>query len=141
MEQIENYKTKCLKGLPKQIMSIIIYSVKNAINNLCKKDSKRLTSLIEGTPCLNKGSNEINKCYTKFIDGILGAKNSVDSKKIPYNVCEYHKIFECGSVRLKKVNGCTDSHINTGIEFIRSLFGNAIDLISGEYTEGKYGIF
>ncbi len=141
MQQLENYKTQCLRGLPKQIMSVIIYSIKNAINNLCKKDSKRLTNLIESAPCMNKGSNEINQCYTKYIDGVLGAKNSADNKKIAHNVCEYHKIFPCIEKRMKNVNGCNENQIKTINDFIRSLFGNSIDLTSGEYTEGMYKLF
>ena len=73
-----------MKDLSKQVTGVLIYAVKSTINQLCKKDSKRLTELISSTPCINKANNEINKCYTRLIDSILGAKNAVDKKKIPH---------------------------------------------------------
>ena len=83
--QLENYKNKCLKDLPKQVTGVIVYSVKNAITQFCKRDSKRLTEVIDAAPCMNKGSSDLNKCYTKYIDGVLGAKQAADKKKIPMN--------------------------------------------------------
>lgn len=35
------------------------------------------------------------------------------------------------------VKGCTNTRIDTSLNFVRSLFGNVIDLICSEYTEGS----
>lgn len=75
-----------MKGLTKQVTSILIYSLKNAISQYCKKDSKKLSDLMLSTKCINTANPEINKCYTTLIDGILGIKHAEDNKKIPF-VC------------------------------------------------------
>ena len=85
---MEKYKTKCFKDLSKQVFGVLIYAVKNAIKQYCKKDSQKLTELLEAVPCINKNDPIVTKCYTNMIDGILGAKNAVDNKKIPH-LCWY----------------------------------------------------
>jgi hypothetical protein len=52
IEEVERYKTKCMKNLPKQIIGVLLFSFKNAIKQFCKKDSKRLTILIASTRAL-----------------------------------------------------------------------------------------
>ncbi|CAG2103781.1 unnamed protein product [Medioppia subpectinata] len=135
--QIESYKNKCLKDLGKQVTGVIVYSVKNSVSQLCKRDSKRLNELISAAPCMNRGSNEINKCYTRYIDGVMGAKHAVDKKKIPHNCCEYFRIFACSETRMRKVKGCNEQQVDVTLDWIRSLFGNVIDLICSDYTEGS----
>lgn len=137
MKEIDQYKSKCMKGLPKQVTSILVYSIKNSIGQLCKKDSKKLTELISSTKCINRANPEINKCYTKLIDGILGTKHANDSKKIPHICCEYFKIFPCIATRSKRISTCTENHITTATDFVRSILGNVIDLLCGDYTEGS----
>jgi hypothetical protein len=107
IKEIERYKTKCMKNLPKQLAGILVFSLKNTINQLCKKDSKRLTNLIASTPCINTANPEINKCYSSLIDKILGAQNANDTRKIPHLCCEYYKF-----------------HIENASDFIRSILGN-----------------
>jgi hypothetical protein len=124
IKEVERYKTKCMKNLVKQMTGILIFSLKNAINQLCKKDSKRLTNLIASTPCINKANSEINKCYSNLIDKILGAQNANDTRKIPHACCEYYKFFPCMATRTKRISACTEIHISTVIDFMRSLSGN-----------------
>jgi len=74
-----------MDNLPKQVASVLIYTVENVLNQLCKRDSKRRKELFAAAPCGNKASNEFNKCYQTFIDSMLGTKNAKDEKlKIPY---------------------------------------------------------
>jgi hypothetical protein len=124
IKEIERYKTKCMKNLPKQLAGILVFSLKNTINQLCKKDSKRLTNLIASTPCINTANPEINKCYSSLIDKILGAQNANDTRKIPHLCCEYYKFFPCLATRTKRINICTEFHIENASDFIRSILGN-----------------
>lgn len=84
VKQLESYKAKCLKDLSKQVFGVLIYGVKNAIKQYCKKESQKATDLLQAVPCVTKNDPIITKCYTDMIDGILGAKNAPDNKKIPY---------------------------------------------------------
>lgn len=38
---------------------------------------------------------------------------------------------------LRKVDGCDEKQSEIGQDFIRSLFGNVIDMICQDYTEGS----
>jgi hypothetical protein len=121
--EVERYKTKCMKDLPKQTTGILLFSFKNAIKQFCNKDSKKLTILIASSPCINKANPQINICYTTLIDKILGAQNANDTKKIPHTCCEYYKFFSCIETRTERIIGCTEAHITITIDFIRSLTG------------------
>ncbi|CAG2172557.1 unnamed protein product [Oppiella nova] len=129
---------KCSKlGLTKQVASILIYSLKNSIAQLCSKESKKLDELIASTKCINTATPEINRCYTNLIDGMLGTLNAPDNKKIPHVCCEYYRIFPCISTKTKRIPVCTEQHVETALNFVKSMLGNAIDLICSDYTEGS----
>ena len=54
------------------------------MRKICAKNSRRLEELIEFTPCANKYTNEITKCYYGYIDALMGIKDIADDKqKIP----------------------------------------------------------
>lgn len=92
ISQLEKYKTYCLINMPKQVSSVLIYALKNVlVKQICKRDSKLLSQAIAATPCINQANGEITKCYTKFIDSVLGAKNAVETKRIPH-LCWYYII-------------------------------------------------
>ncbi len=91
MGSAENYAKQCLKGFPKQINSVLIYTVKNLANQICKKGSKKLPKLLLAANCINTASNELKKCVVNFIDKTLGIKHADDSRKIPH-VCWSEKI-------------------------------------------------
>ena len=84
VKELEGYKAKCFKDLAKQTFGVVIYAVKNALRQYCKKDSQKLTDLMAAIPCLKKNDPIVTKCYSNFIDGVLGAKNAPDNKKIPH---------------------------------------------------------
>ncbi len=88
IKQIENYKTRCMKNLPKQMTSIIVYTTKSMINTLCRsrnyQKNKRLRRLLSGAPCANKAHREYDKCQKRYIDKLQGIVRAEDSQKIPY---------------------------------------------------------
>ncbi len=85
---------------------------------------KRLTNLIASTPCINAANSQINKCYSNLIDKILGAQNVNETRRIPHVCCEYYKFFPCVATRTKRISVCTEFHISTASDFVRSLSGN-----------------
>jgi len=52
-------------------------------------------------------------------------------------ISEYYKLFPCMSTRASKIEICNEFHIETAINFVRSIVGNVVDLICGDYTEGS----
>ncbi|CAG2108299.1 unnamed protein product [Medioppia subpectinata] len=98
---------------------------------------KKQDSLLKATPCLNHNDPLVTKCYTSFIDGLLGAQNANDTKKIPYLCCEYVRIFPCFDEKLSPAPKCNQKGIDFVSDLIRSIAGNVVDLICGDYVEGS----
>ncbi|XP_054155321.1 uncharacterized protein LOC128953825, partial [Oppia nitens] len=137
---IDIYKNKCMDGLSKQVTSVLIYSGKNAIKQFCRKSNSKVAELLRASKCANKGSAEINKCYTQLIDKLLGIQNTKDhKKKIPQVCCSYHNLLnECMPERLKRIDVCLPKILQTIIDFVNSIGGNALNLFCGEYnTDGS----
>ena len=171
--KMEVYKTKCFKDLAKQVFGVLVYAVRNAMRQYCRKDSKKLTDLIAAVPCVTKNDPVVTKCYTNYIDGVLGAKNAVDTKKLPHMcwyfiVCsfilkeldldnilnryfrcifrimnfsnifsEYTRLFQCFSYKLTKAPSCNEKNVESISDLVRTIVGNVIDLICGDYVEGS----
>ncbi|CAG2103782.1 unnamed protein product [Medioppia subpectinata] len=50
---------------------------------------------------------------------------------------EYYRIFPCIITKTKRIPVCTEQHVDTAMNFVRSMLGNAIDLLCSEYSEGS----
>ncbi len=107
---MENYKNQCMQNLPKQLTSVVLYTVKNMINSLCKKDSKRLKSLLEASPCGNKANNEFNKCNVGYIDKLLGTIHAEEKNRIPH-ICWYEsRIYLISFICRKRISALLLNH-------------------------------
>ncbi|XP_054155320.1 uncharacterized protein LOC128953824 [Oppia nitens] len=116
---------------------VLTFAVKNVVKQLCKKDSKRLTEIINSTPCVNKANAEFTKCYTQVIDSLQGAKYANESKRIPHLCCEYYKMYPCFYERTKRFPICSTKKVDTVSDFVRNIFDNMVGLICGDYTENS----
>jgi hypothetical protein len=76
-----------MKNLAKQLTAIILYTAKSMVNNLCKKESKKLNRFLSSAKCANSAHKSFEICNYRFIDSLLGIYNLKEDKlKIPY-VC------------------------------------------------------
>jgi len=82
--EVEDYKNQCLDQLSKQTISIILFSMKNLINQYCKRNSRKVDDLLSAASCANSATNEFNKCNANYIDALLASQNTPDANmKIP----------------------------------------------------------
>ncbi len=84
MKTLESYAKKCKNGLVKQFFSILLYTSKSQMRQLCKRDNKWRQKLMNASKCINKGKHEFEKCHIVMIDKLLGIKFAEDQKKIPF---------------------------------------------------------
>ena len=79
-----NFTEKCLEKYSKQAASVLMFTLKSQVRQICSKNTKRLEELIQFSPCANKQQNELQKCYLGFIDSLMGIKDAPDHReKIP----------------------------------------------------------
>ncbi len=87
-----------MKNLAKQTFSVILFSIKNLINQYCKKSSnpksnKKVEDLLSAAVCANTATNEFNKCNIKYIDSLLAAQNTKEDKMKVAQLC--WSVFYC----------------------------------------------
>ncbi len=83
VDSIETINKNCINGLPKQLLSVGMYSIKTMVKKSCRKNSKTTDAEFASAKCVNKAQNEMSKCFTKSIDRLLGMVHAEENKKIP----------------------------------------------------------
>ncbi|CAG2172136.1 unnamed protein product, partial [Oppiella nova] len=127
-----------MNNAPKQIAGVLLYTVKGAVKQFCKKKTRQLDNLLKAGACSNAANTQVNKCYTKLIDKYLGIQNSQDDKKkMPWLCCSFYEILECIPRDVQGVKKCTPIAVDSMLGFIRSMTGNIIDMFCSDYTEGS----
>ena len=84
LEQAQSFIVRCLEKFSKQTASVLLFTLKSQLRQICSKNTKRLQELIKFSPCANQQADEIEKCYFGYIDALIGIKDTADDKqKIP----------------------------------------------------------
>ena len=138
LARLEDYKEQCLKAQSKQIVSVIVYSIKASITKYCKNpNAKHSKELIISAQCANSASHEYLNCNNNYIDLLMAVEDSKDSKlQLAQMCCGYVEVFKCireGAARHPKV--CSEEKVEINSNYIRGYFDNAINVICGEYNE------
>lgn len=135
--KLEDYKDKCLKDQPKQIVSVIIYSMKGLINAYCKNpNSKKTKELIASAKCANEAGAGYLTCSNSYVDLLMAVYDSKDSqKRLGQMCCGYVEVFKCLDEKAKAQSVCTEKHSETHKQFVRAFFDNAVNIICGDYNE------
>ncbi|XP_054155161.1 uncharacterized protein LOC128953673 [Oppia nitens] len=140
ISKIEKLNKNCMKGLVKQVLSVTTYSAKKTFGQLCRQKSgpsKRMQEMLEAAKCLNKASDEIQRCYNITIDHFFSLKSVDDKVKIPMACCAYHKKNHCMSKLSDKVNTCSEKQVDIAIRFIESISGSSLNLVCAEYNDSS----
>ncbi|CAG2111261.1 unnamed protein product, partial [Medioppia subpectinata] len=83
VENIESLNKRCIDGLAKRVLTVSIFTVKNVIKQLCRKNNKLLPEYFEAAKCINTVQGKVGKCFSKSIDHLLGMQFAIENKKIP----------------------------------------------------------
>jgi hypothetical protein len=85
LKEVYDYKTRCLKDPKRWITGVLIDNFNKTFNQYCIKDSKITEDFIQSAPCMNRATDELNKCNTNLIDVLMGSKDELNAtKKISY---------------------------------------------------------
>lgn len=134
IDKVEQYKTQCLKGQSKNIVSVITYSIKSTTNGYCKNpNSKRATELVDSAKCANRAT--YGKCQHEFIDRIWSTESLKSQDKLAHTCCGYVDVAKCIRIQSKGVPECTEKRIELNHQYIKRFFDAAVDVICGDYNE------
>ena len=85
LNKLEDLKNRCMDGLIKRIVSVLIYSMRRQRKSLCRKSAnKKMIEFVSAGKCINAGRPEADKCFKTAIDHIVGIKHAEDKMKIPF---------------------------------------------------------
>ena len=89
LNKLEDLKNRCMDGLIKRIVSVLLYSIRRQRKSLCRKSAnKKMIEFVSAGKCINAGRPEAEKCFRQALDHIVGIKHVEDKMKIPY-ICWY----------------------------------------------------
>jgi hypothetical protein len=84
LKTAERYVKKCLEEYPKQLLTVLVNTIRSQSRSLCGKDSKRLQELFSSSSCINAAKDDYQKCINSSVDALIGIKFlSEDKQKIP----------------------------------------------------------
>jgi hypothetical protein len=129
-----------MKGLIKQVVSVVIFSVRKEQKVICKKSptpSKDVTDLIASGKCINKARPQLESCADQAIDRLSNIKFAEEKIRIPLLCCDIPTIKKCLLSSMKRVDICTEKHEETLLKHAQVLTGNVRQLACSEYKEGS----
>ena len=86
---LDDLNKRCMKGLMKEVVGIVLYSVKKKRKSMCKKNpTPELRELVDSGKCVNAGRFELEKCANKSLDRFMAMQEVDNEMKIPL-VCWY----------------------------------------------------
>ncbi len=69
---MEAYKSQCLVSRTRQIVAVVVYSMKNMVRMYCRRpNSKRTQELLSSTPCANAAHNGYYQCQRRYRDELV----------------------------------------------------------------------
>ena len=90
LKLLGEYKDQCLSEKPKQIVAILIYSIKAMINSYCKHpNAQRTKNWLTAIACANTVQHEYQKCQNNYIDTLNTIIPWTDSKEKLAQMCWY----------------------------------------------------
>lgn len=151
VSQLDAYKNQCLKGRPKQLVSIVIYSIRALGVTYCRNpNSRKSKDLIGSASCANHATKDYLTCNNNYVDLLLAldeaeAKNGggtpeANSKRALAQVCcGYVEIFKCIKAQGAKHSsgGCTETKVEKNADYIRGFFDNAVNVLCADYGESS----
>lgn len=134
INELSLFINKCYKPEIRDMVKILIFSVKNMIKQFCKKRSKKLSELLIVAKCVNEEITN-DRCMHNFINKTSTFQYlSDDKKKLPYTCCEYNAALNCVENMIESIP-CAAKNIQVTMDFVKGLFGNIANFACGEYSE------
>ncbi|XP_075721595.1 uncharacterized protein LOC119168460 [Rhipicephalus microplus] len=131
----EDFGAKCLEGLPRGIITLMLKAVKDEHDMFCNTTSPKHKEYFDSIKCINKAGSELHKCTNNMFVAMFRASKAADNQKIPYSCCYYQDFIECAEGALNR--GCK---LPSAKKFLNDIldhaFGEVLSFPCSKYSKG-----
>ncbi|KAH7972681.1 hypothetical protein HPB52_015277 [Rhipicephalus sanguineus] len=132
----EDFTGKCLDGLPKGIIGLMLKAVTNEYSMFCNTTSPKHKEYFDSIKCINKAGPDLQKCTKDMFVATYRASKAADGQKIPYSCCYYHEFIECEEGALNKA--CKHPAAKKFLhDILDHVFGEVLSFPCSKYTKGS----
>jgi len=135
---LDDLNKRCVKGMLKEVVGIVLYSIKKKRRAMCKKSTTlELRELVDSGKCVNGGRMELERCANKSLDRFMAMRDQPNDMKIPLACCEITIAKRCMLDALSRVNACNNKHEDTLVGHFHGLSGGALKIACNEFKENS----
>ncbi|XP_054155170.1 uncharacterized protein LOC128953681 [Oppia nitens] len=133
---IKEYGIKCKKGLSKQVLGLMMYSVAKHSTGICKSNQRTNEFLNIGN-CGNTAKNDTIKCWKNLIKAVDSISYNTNNKlKIPLICCNYYVLKTCSQKSYEsRPNQCNSKAIDGHEKLLNAFALDTLKLLCSEYNE------
>lgn len=133
----DDFSVKCLEGLPKGTILLMLRAARDEYDAICNVTSPRHQEYLKNVGCINKAGPVLTSCMNTLFVGLhRSAAKAADRLKVPYTCCYYADFVNCASSGLKTKCGEKDAEAFFDT-IIQHVFGEVLDLACGKYRAGS----
>lgn len=131
----EGFGTKCLDGLPKGVVLLMVRAALDEYNSVCNTTSPRHKEYLDSIKCINKAGPSVQTCMKAMFVSLHRASGAPDRQQIPYSCCYYHDFVDCAEKALT-TNCNLPASTKFFNEIIEHVFGEVLNLACSKYKKG-----
>ncbi|CAG2111260.1 unnamed protein product [Medioppia subpectinata] len=137
LPKMEDLKNRCMDGLAKRVVAVVIYSMKRQRKIMCrKKPNKRMLEMAGAGKCINSFRPAAQNCVEEAMDHVIGIRNSTDNKmKIPFLCCTFVKMKACILETGHRSKQCSEEHLSLLVRQSEQVSNGPMNMACGDYNE------
>ncbi|XP_077536642.1 uncharacterized protein LOC144148992 [Haemaphysalis longicornis] len=121
LECLQNFTKKCLDGLPKAVISIMIEASSDEYDILCDETAPRQKEYLDSAKCINRAGPEVRTCVQDFFVDLHRASKAPAKQQVAYSCCYYLDFLECTEKRLT-----SKCDLPAAIKYFKLIFENVL---------------
>ncbi|XP_077536412.1 uncharacterized protein LOC144148774 [Haemaphysalis longicornis] len=136
MQCIENFANKCLNGLPKGIITLMIEGAADEYKGLCNTTTAVHKEYLDSVKCINNAGPEVQTCMQDFFVALHRAATAPVNQQIGYICCYHADFMECGEKALT-----SKCNLPAAMKFFNAIMdkviGEGLSLACTKYKKGS----
>lgn len=136
MQCVEGFASKCLQGLPKGVVTLMIEGAVDEYDGLCNTTTTKHKEYLDSVKCINNAGPEVQTCMQDFFVALHRAATAPVNQQVGYICCYYADFVECGGKGLT-----SKCDLPAAMKFFNNIMdkviGEGISLACTKYKKGS----